>query len=50
MSGFVFYHDLQLKKYLIPPNSKGADLHMKAILGMDDLNLIVDVKKVRNTV
>ena len=48
MSGYVFYHDLQLKKYLIPPNSKGADLYMKAILGMDDLNLIVDVKKVKN--
>lgn len=50
MSGYVFYHDLQLKKFLIPPNSKGADLYMKAILGMDDLNLIVDVKKVDSSI
>ena len=45
MSGLVFYHDLQHKQFLKAPDTKGADSLRKAILGMDDLNLLVDLKQ-----
>ena len=44
MTGCVFYHDLSHKKYIKLPGMTGADCYMKAILGMEDLNLLVDLK------